>query len=173
MPLARHLLFAATSIALASANSAARDAQLREQAKPFYLRDIQLGDYATLPFSPVTLVVMLLSLIMLSGLFSWNKISATASHILIDGEDAEAKLNKIKKEVGGDHAKFQEAARRHSQCPSGKSAGGSLGSFRPGQMVPAFDRAIFAKENKVHEVIGPIQTNFGWHLIWIEDRTLE
>ena len=38
--------------------------------------------------------------------------------------------------------------------------------------VPAFDKAIFTKENKVKEVIGPIQTNFGWHLIWIEEREL-
>jgi len=40
------------------------------------------------------------------------------------------------------------------------------------QRVPAFDKAIFTKENKVKEVIGPIQTNFGWHLIWIEEREL-
>ena len=39
-------------------------------------------------------------------------------------------------------------------------------------MVPAFDKVIFAKENNIGEVIGPIQTNFGWHLIWIEERNL-
>ena len=38
--------------------------------------------------------------------------------------------------------------------------------------VPAFDKAIFTKENKVKEVIGPVETNFGWHLIWIEEREL-
>ena len=41
-----------------------------------------------------------------------------------------------------------------------------------GMMVPAFDKVIFAKENNIGEVIGPIQTNFGWHLIWIEERNL-
>ena len=96
---------------------------------------------------------------MLSGLFSGNKISATASHILLDdSNDAEAKLLKLKKDIENDYAKFQAAARQYSKCPSGKSAGGSLGTFKPGMMVPTFDRVIFAKESKVHEVIGPIQT---------------
>jgi peptidyl-prolyl cis-trans isomerase C len=63
-------------------------------------------------------------------------------------------------------------AKQHSKCPSGKSAGGKLGTFRPGEMVPPFNKAVFDKENKVGECIGPIQTNFGWHLIWIEDRNL-
>ena len=36
--------------------------------------------------------------------------------------------------------------------------------------VPPFDKAVFEKENKVGSCIGPIQTQFGWHLIWIEDR---
>jgi peptidyl-prolyl cis-trans isomerase C len=177
--IARHLVaVAATSVVLTSAASfvvaaaaAKDDNDARYQSKPFYLRDIRIGD-TMLPFSPVTVVITIFSLIMLSGLFSWNKISATASHILLLDDDAEAKLNKIKKDIGNDYTKFQMAAKQYSKCPSGKSSGGSLGSFRPGMMVPAFDRVIFAKETKVREVIGPIQTNFGWHLIWIEDRTL-
>ncbi len=156
----RHLLFTTCSIIiLTTASFAAEDDNdARLQSKPFYLRDIQIGQ-TTLPFSPVTVVVTLLSLIMLSGLFSWNKISATASHILLDGSnEAEATLKKLKKDIGNDFAKFQEAAKQYSKCPSGKSAGGSLGSFRPGMMVPTFDRVIFAKETKIKEVIGPIQT---------------
>jgi peptidyl-prolyl cis-trans isomerase C len=155
----RHVLAAAISsiLILASAASVAAKDDAREQSKPIYLRDIQIGD-TTLPFSPVTVVITILSLIMLSGLFSWNKVSATASHILLDDSDAEAKLTKLKKDIGNDYAKFQAAAKQYSKCPSGKSSGGSLGSFKPGMMVPAFDRAIFAKESKVHEVIGPIQT---------------
>mmetsp|Transcript_25564 Transcript_25564/g.55003 ORF Transcript_25564/g.55003 Transcript_25564/m.55003 type:complete len:183 (-) Transcript_25564:1674-2222(-) len=144
----------------------------REQSKPFYLRDIQVGDI-TLPFSPVTVAVMLISVVLAGGIFSSSpKSTATASHILLDGKDAEATLEKLKKEIKGDYTKFQESAKQHSKCPSGKSAGGALGTFKPGSMVPPFDKAIFGKENKVGEVIGPIQTNFGWHLIWIVERNL-
>ena len=43
---------------------------------------------------------------------------------------------RLKREIGTDHSMFQEAAKRHSKCPSGKS-GGKLGTFGPGQMVSA------------------------------------
>ena len=130
----------------------------RDLSRPFYLRDIRVGEY-TLPFSPVTVVVMIISAIMLNGImFNTPMSTATASHILLDGKDAESRLAKMKKDVAGDHGKFQTMAREHSKCPSGKAAGGSLGTFKPGMMVPAFDKAIFAKENKVGEAIGPIQT---------------
>jgi peptidyl-prolyl cis-trans isomerase C len=142
--------------ALASGGAAAKDE--RDRSRPFYLRDIQVGQY-TLPFSPVTVVVMIISAIMLNGImFNTPMSTATASHILLDGKDAESRLAKMKKDVAGDHGKFQTMAREHSKCPSGKAAGGSLGTFKPGMMVPAFDKAIFAKENKVGEAIGPIQT---------------
>ena len=78
----------------------------------------------------------------------------------------------MKKQIGNDYAKFMALAEQHSKCPSGKASGGKLGTFRPGSMVPPFDKAIFDEGNKVGEVIGPVQTNFGWHLIWIEDRNL-
>lgn len=132
----------------------------RDLSRPFYLRDIRVGEY-TLPFSPVTVVVMIISAILLNGImFNSPKSTATASHILLDSKDAESRLDKMKKDLvaGGDHGKFQAMAREHSKCPSGKAAGGSLGTFKPGMMVPAFDKAIFSKENKVGEVIGPIQT---------------
>ncbi|GJL77562.1 MAG: peptidyl-prolyl cis-trans isomerase [Nitrospinaceae bacterium] len=89
--------------------------------------------------------------------------SASARHILVKSED---ECNKIKQEIegGGD---FAEAAKQHSQCPSGKD-GGALGEFRPGQMVPEFDEVVFRDEvGKVH---GPVKTQFGYHLIEITDR---
>lgn len=52
-------------------------------------------------------------------------------------------------------------------CPSGQS-GGDLGEFSQGQMVPEFDKVVFNEEiGKVH---GPIQTQFGYHLIEITSR---
>jgi peptidyl-prolyl cis-trans isomerase C len=143
-------------VAFASGGTSARDE--RDQAKPFYLRDIKVGEF-TLPFSPVTVVVMIVSAIMLNGIiFNSPKSTATASHILLDDKDAESRLRKMEKEINNDYGKFQAMAREHSKCPSGKAAGGSLGTFKPGMMVPAFDKAIFGKENKVGDVIGPIQT---------------
>ena len=88
---------------------------------------------------------------------------ASARHILVDTEEA---CQKLKEEIvaGKD---FAEAAQEHSKCPSGK-AGGELGEFTPGQMVPEFDRVVFQEE--VGVVHGPIQTQFGYHLVEITSR---
>jgi len=90
--------------------------------------------------------------------------SATASHILVK---TEGEANSIKKEIE-EGADFSEMAKKHSSCPSGKR-GGSLGSFGRGQMVPEFDEVVFSGE--VGKVLGPIETQFGQHLILINDRT--
>ena len=56
------------------------------------------------------------------------------------------------------------------ECPSG-AQGGSLGDFGPGQMVPEFDQAAFSQEVGV---IGEIvKTNFGYHVIMVEEKTKE
>jgi len=89
--------------------------------------------------------------------------TATASHILVKTEKECLEL-KAKIEGG---ASFAAMAKEHSECPSGEE-GGSLGSFRPGQMVPEFDKVVFSKELKT--VHGPVKTQFGYHLIWIESR---
>jgi len=166
------LLLASAALAAAAAQETSSSKDAREYSKPFYLRDIRITDDITLPFSPVTVLVVLISAFFVNGIFSGPKSTAKASHILIDGNDAQARLERMKKDVRGDYSKFQNLARKFSKCPSGKADGGRLGTFKPGMMVPAFDRAIFDKGNKVGEVIGPIQTNFGWHLIWIEERNL-
>ena len=72
---------------------------------------------------------------MLGGIFKSPKSFATASHILLDGKDgkdSQAMLEKMKKDINGDFSKFQVLAKHHSSCPSGKSAGGKLGVFKPG-----------------------------------------
>jgi peptidyl-prolyl cis-trans isomerase C len=59
-------------------------------------------------------------------------------------------------------------AKKHSLCPSGKQ-GGALGEFSPGQMVAEFDQVVFSEDvGKVH---GPVQTQFGFHLIEITSRS--
>ena len=90
--------------------------------------------------------------------------TAQARHILVPSEDT---ANEVKTQIEGG-TDFADAAKEHSTCPSGKS-GGDLGSFGKGQMVPEFDEVIFKDElNVVH---GPVQTQFGYHLIEITSRT--
>jgi len=64
---------------------------------------------------------------------------ATASHILVEQQ---ALANELKERLAGG-ADFASLAREHSQCPSGQKRDGSLGSFPPGQMVPAFDEIVW------------------------------
>lgn len=91
-------------------------------------------------------------------------VSATARHILVDTEElCEDIKNKISR--GEDFAKL---AQEHSSCPSG-SSGGDLGSFGPGQMVPEFDKVVFSAN--VNEVQGPVETQFGYHLLEVTSRT--
>ena len=89
---------------------------------------------------------------------------ASARHIFVSTEES---CNDLKSQIecGAD---FAELARAHSQCPSGQK-GGDLGEFSPGQMVREFDDVVFNKEvGKVH---GPVQTQFGYHLLEITSRT--
>jgi peptidyl-prolyl cis-trans isomerase C len=70
--------------------------------------------------------------------------------------------NKI--EAGED---FADIAKKYSKCPSGRK-GGALGEFFPGQMVKEFDEVVFSGE--VGKVLGPVKTQFGYHLIEITGR---
>lgn len=89
--------------------------------------------------------------------------SATARHILVNSEAQCLKL-RAEIEAGAD---FAAIAKQHSSCPSGRS-GGDLGTFGPGQMVKEFDEAVFTGE--VGKVLGPIQTQFGYHLLEVTKR---
>jgi peptidyl-prolyl cis-trans isomerase C len=89
---------------------------------------------------------------------------ASARHILVPSE---ADCNTLKKMIE-DGEDFAQIASVHSKCPSGKS-GGALGEFTPGQMVKEFDDVVFSGE--VGKVLGPVKTQFGYHLIEITNRT--
>jgi peptidyl-prolyl cis-trans isomerase C len=90
--------------------------------------------------------------------------SAHARHILVDSLE---KCNSLLTEIQGG-ADFAEIAKQHSSCPSGRS-GGDLGQFGPGQMVPEFDQVVFSAD--VGTVQGPVQTQFGFHLLEVTQRT--
>lgn len=95
---------------------------------------------------------------------------ASAQHILIkpasdgkaDKATARARLEGIKREIEGG-GNFADQAGMHSDCPSGKKTGGSLGWFSRGTMVPAFDEAVFAME--VGALSEIVESPFGVHLI--------
>jgi len=93
---------------------------------------------------------------------------ASASHILVDTEE-EAMV--ILKDIEGGQTTFSEAAKTYSNCPS-SSKGGSLGRFAPGTMVQAFDDVVFDDSVSIGSVQGPVLTQFGYHLIVVEDRTV-
>ena len=63
---------------------------------------------------------------------------------------------------------FAEVARRESGDPGSREAGGALGRFGRGQMVPAFEEAAW--ELPIGEVSEPVLTPFGYHLIEVEER---
>lgn len=90
-----------------------------------------------------------------------------AKHILIDSED---KCKEILEEIENGTKAFEVAAQEYSTCPSGQK-GGDLGEFGRGQMVKEFEDAAFNGE--VGKVIGPVKTQFGYHLIKVENRTEE
>lgn len=86
-----------------------------------------------------------------------------ASHILVETED-EAKEIKTQLDGGAD---FAELAREKSTGPSGPN-GGVLGWFGKGRMVPEFEAAVL--ELEVGQVSDPVQTQFGWHVIILNDQ---
>ena len=90
-----------------------------------------------------------------------------AKHILTDSED---KCKEILEEIENGTKAFEVAAQEYSTCPSGQK-GGDLGEFGRGQMVKEFEDAAFNGE--VGKVIGPVKTQFGYHLIKVENRTEE
>ncbi len=90
--------------------------------------------------------------------------TASALHILVkDKELAEDIIAKLKK-----GAQFDVLAKKHSTCPSGKK-GGSLGEFKKGDMVSAFDKVCFGGD----ELFTPhlVKTKFGWHVVKVLYRT--
>lgn len=90
---------------------------------------------------------------------------ARARHILVSSQEACEDL-KTQIDNGND---FGDLAAEHSLCPSGKQGGGDLGEFMPGQMVKEFDTVVF--NEAIGQVHGPVQTQFGYHLIEITSRT--
>lgn len=96
-----------------------------------------------------------------------------ASHILIavnnEKTDADAKkeADEIYKQLQADPSKFAQLAKSKSADPGSARQGGDLGFFQKGMMVPEFDNAVFS--GKKGDLIAPVKTQFGYHIIKIVD----
>lgn len=96
-----------------------------------------------------------------------------ASHILVrinnnNEAEARAKVEQILKEVKAPGANFADLAKKYSDDPGTAQNGGDLGFFGKGQMVKEFEEAVF--NAKVGDIVGPVKTSFGFHIIKVEDR---
>jgi peptidyl-prolyl cis-trans isomerase C len=92
------------------------------------------------------------------------EVEFAARHILVDSEE-KAKELRAKIAAGAD---FAEVAKENSSDKGSAAQGGLLGYFGMGQMVPEFEAQV-AKMQK-GEVSEPVKTQFGWHVIKLEDR---
>jgi len=89
-------------------------------------------------------------------------VEFNASHILVETEEeAQAIVEELE---GG--ADFPELAKEKSTGPSGPR-GGELGWFGEGAMVPEFEQAVL--ELEAGEVSEPVQTQFGWHVVKLNE----
>ena len=88
---------------------------------------------------------------------------AHASHILLpskgEAQNIMRNITSLKE--------FQRYATKVSKCPSSRK-GGDLGSFKSGQMVPAFEKAVWSTD--IGTCSEPVRTQFGFHLIWVHSR---
>lgn len=105
---------------------------------------------------------------------SQEKVRARHILIMVDKNappkeklNALSKINGIRRKIK-DLKSFSEMARLHSEDLSTKDKGGDLGYFVRGEMVPEFENVAFSIE--VGKVSEPVLTQFGYHLIFVEER---
>ena len=94
-----------------------------------------------------------------------SRESIDVSHILVEDED---RCADIKRQIEEGAVTFEDAASKYSTCPS-RESGGSLGEAVRGQFVPEFEEAAFGAEPG--NVVGPVKTQFGYHLIRVNSKT--
>lgn len=109
-----------------------------------------------------------------------GEFSIKASHILVcylgsrgcenaiyTKQEALTKAGELFSEANSDN--FSNLAKTFSTEPGANESGGSLGIVRRGQMVPAFEEALFSA--RAGEIIGPVETEFGYHIIYKESES--
>lgn len=96
-----------------------------------------------------------------------------ARHILVlvppgsDGKAERARIDDIKRRIDAGEA-FEDVASATSDDAASKARGGDLGVFGRGEMVPQFEKEAYRA--KVGAVVGPFRTEFGWHVLRVDDH---
>ncbi|MDT0630671.1 peptidylprolyl isomerase [Rubrivirga litoralis] len=103
----------------------------------------------------------------ITGVRPASEPSLRARHILLPAGQAE-RAREVKQQIESGQLSFEQAARQFSTDESNKDRGGELGWFGRGQLNPEFEQAAFAAP--LGQVVGPVETPYGVHLIEVEDR---
>lgn len=107
--------------------------------------------------------------------FFLPKEEVRAAHILIStvngrsDDDAKKLIDEIKKNLTSGN--FGDYAKQYSEDPGSKNNGGELGWFGKGVMVPEFENAAFSL--KPGEISEPFKSQFGWHVILVEEKRIK
>jgi peptidyl-prolyl cis-trans isomerase C len=101
--------------------------------------------------------------------FKGSKAANPSKPELTD-EQAKAKAEEIRTKVAAG-ADFAELAKKESDDVGSGARGGDLGSFGRNQMVPEFDKAVF--DGKVGEVGPVVRTDYGYHVIQVQERKIQ
>ena len=147
---------------------------LRLQAKPWYLKNLSFGENIQAPVSPATVIISFLTIFYMIYYYFSIQCFCIASHILVKdiGKETKLKLEQWKDKIGSNSQLFAKYASDHSECPSGEQNGGHLGKFFYEDMASNFSAICFDKKTPLQTTIGPIQTQFGYHLIYIHGRQI-
>lgn len=93
-----------------------------------------------------------------------QKEQVKARHILVETEE---QAKEIKGKIASGE-NFEELAKEYSMDDLSKELGGDLGFFGRGEMVPSFEEAAFSLD--IGEVSNPIKSNYGYHIIMVDDK---
>ena len=100
-------------------------------------------------------------------------VQTLARHILLQPNELNTEMDVItrlrqlrERILAGDS--FEEIATSHSEDRTSATQGGSLGWVSPGQMVPQFESTM--NSLKISEISEPFQSQFGWHIVQVQDR---
>ena len=147
---------------------------LRLQAKPWYMKNISIGENMYIPISPATIIISFFTIFYAMYFYYSSQCFCIASHILVKdtGKETKLKLGQWKDKIGSNSQLFAKYASDYSECPSGKHNGGNLGKFFVHDMAPNFNNICFDKKTQLQTTVGPIQTQFGYHLIYIHERQI-
>ncbi|MFM2482929.1 peptidylprolyl isomerase [Celerinatantimonas sp. YJH-8] len=116
----------------------------------------------------------ILKILDVQGLQKVETQEVKARHILIKTSiitsDAKAKslLDKIRQDIISGKGTFADYAHQYSQDPGSAVQGGELGWADPSTYVPAFKKEV--SELPLHQVSQPFHSQYGWHILEVEDR---